>query len=160
MPPPGSTLAWKVDGLTVSEVELAAWAEDIERGAHHCEHISHLSLVVVRGRITAIDDGHHVAAQHLQHPLPVDEDGSVLIESDAEQSRVGGEGRQETTHPPSLAEMLIDDDVLQETEPGHQLDHSLAGGGIAGVASQTGSPGHEMHGDDRGAGTGARHENA
>ena len=132
----------------------------MERGAHHREHLPHLALVVVGGRITAIDDGHHVAAQHLQHPLPVDEHRRVLIEADAEQPRVGGEGRQETTHPPALAEVLIDDDVLQQTEPGHQLDHSLAGGRIAGVAGQTGPPGHEMRGDDRGAGTGAGHDDA
>ena len=132
----------------------------MERGAHHREHLPHLALVVVGGRITAIDDGHHVAAQHLQHPLPVDEHRRVLIESDAEQSRVGGEDRQETTHPPALAEVLIDDDVLQQTEPGYQLDHSLAGGRIAGVAGQTGPPGHEMGRDDRGAGTGAGHDDA
>ena len=132
----------------------------LQRGAHHREHLAHLSLVVVGGRVPAIDDGHHVAAQHLQHPLPVDEHGSVLIQSDAQQPRVGGEGRQQPAHPSPLTEVLIDDDVLQQTEPGDQLDHPLAGGRITGVAGQTGPPGHEMRRDDRGAGAGAGHHHS
>ena len=56
--------------------------------------------------------------------------------------------------------MLIDDDVLQQAEAGYQLDHPLAGGRVTGVARQAGSAGHEMCGDDRGAGTGAGHDDA
>ena len=142
------------------DIEKATARQDVQRGAGDGQHLTFLPVEVVGDGVSPVDDGDHVAAEDLERSLAVDEHGGVLIKPDANQTRGAGEDRQQPAHPPALAEVLVDDDVLQQSEAGHDVDHPFARGRPIGVAADPGASGHHQSRQDRGAGTGAGDDDA
>ena len=103
--------------------------------------------------VRAVDDRHAVAAEHLHH-VAGEEGGGVLVDADAEQSRAARHQGQEAADAVALAEVLVDDDARNETEPGRHLRHAHARRGAAGAE------GDHVRGEDRGAGAGAGDDDA
>ena len=104
--------------------------------------------------LRAVDDGDAVAADDLQRAVGVEEGGGVLVDADAEQTRVGGDEGQEATDPVALAEVLVDDQSGTRPNPATICAIRCAGRRAAGAE------GDHVRGEDRGAGAGAGDDRA
>ena len=81
----------------------------------------------VRLRCLAVHDGHAPAADDLHHHVRRDHATGVLIDAQAQECRVLGDGRQQSTKPVALLEVLVDDDAGQDAQTRGHLDHALLG---------------------------------
>ena len=122
------------------------------------EHADRLALIYVAdGRIAdvgRIHDGHAAAALDLDGLVRADERGRVFIETDADGKRVVGQGGDQTAQPVALAEMLVDDEAIGESQARRQ-PHAARDHRGAFIAERD-----HVLAQDAGAGAGAAHRHS
>jgi len=86
------------------------------------QHAGRLSVLDrVDGRIAdlrTIDDGHATASLDLDGVVGPDESRRILVEPDTDRERVVSERGEQAAQPVTLAEMLVDDEAVGETQTG------------------------------------------
>src|SRR4029079_6792813 len=92
-----------------------------------------------------------MTADHVNSPFRSDDCRRVFIDANAEQTRTTGNQRQQAPGAIALAEMLVDDRLVDEAKSADHLGHTLAG------RRSAGAEGAHVRAKDGGPGTGSSH---
>src|SRR5580658_6911415 len=137
-------------GLLRAEIEGGTGHQHVQLESQHAHRLT-VPDRIDRGEIhlTGIHDRYATAAFDLDHLVGADEGGGVFVESDADRERVVGQRRQQPSQPVALAEVLVDDEAVGESESRREL-HAAGDHGRAFIAGRD-----HVLAEDAGAGTGA-----
>src|SRR5215207_8686082 len=97
-------------GATLVQVKALTAAEDVKGAVDDRQHVAGFDVEVVGRGIASVDERDHSGPEGLECTLAVNQRSGVFVQPDADEARIGGEGREQATHPTTLAEVLVDDD--------------------------------------------------
>ena len=95
-----------------------------------------------------------MTSDNVNSPFRSEDGRRVFVDPDAKQARTAGDQRQQATGAIALAEMLVDDRLVDQAKPADHLRHALPG------SRSAGAEGDHVGAEDRGAGAGSGHGGA